>query len=221
MATKKIKEGDIFYVIVNDKYIFARLLLDVDARILKSEPNHYCKFFTGCYLIEVYKGIYDKPNLTTNEVILPSQFTLKKYFYSKKYSIEWFFYEHKQIDFSKLDFPELLETGDNGYINFRKFEISLPTKTVFKDFPINQSNGNQKYTGTICSSFYQMVDESFHLQNRDDLMRTKRTHFLDNSDLRLNESDRKKFYEQINESLNISYYNFSLKHGLGLGRFYK
>ena len=220
MAKKKLVEGDIFHVKVNNKYVFARLLLDVDSRILKHEPEHRSKFFAGCYLIEVYKGIYDTPNLTSKEIILPSQYTFKKYFYAKNYNIEWTFHENEPVDYYKLDFPETLETGDNRLINFRKFDLSLPTSMAFEDFPRNEGNGNQKYTGAICGSFYQMVDESFHFQGRDDLMKTDRTYFLDNSDIRLNGNFRKEIYNQVGEDINQSYYEMALKNGHDLGRFY-
>ncbi len=222
MSKKRLSEGDIFYVNVNDKYIFARILLDVNSRILKHEPEHNIKFFAGCYLIEVYKGIYDSPILTTKDIILPSQYTFKKYFYSKTYNVEWIFYEHEPIDYTKLDFPEILKTGDNGLINFTKFDLSIPTSTQFEDWPkIENDKSSQKFTSSICGSFYQMIDESLHLQGRDELMRvSNRTHFLDNNDLRLNINFRDKFYKQIEENLNQNYYEMALKHGYDLGRFY-
>ena len=222
MTKKRLSEGDIFYVKVNSKFIFARILLDVNTRILKYEPEHHTKFFTGCYLIEVYKGLYDTPNLLTKEIILPSQYTFKKYFYSKTYKVEWFFYDHEPIDYTKLDFPETLKTGENGLIDFGKFDLSIPTSTQFEDWPKLENNqSNQKFTGNISGTFYGMVDESFHLQGRDELMRTpNRTHFLDNNDLRLNISFRNKFYKQIDEDPNMSYYDLALKHGFDLARFY-
>jgi len=222
---KRLHEGDIFYVQVSGKYIFGRILIDVSERILKIEPQHKCKFYSGCYLAEVYKGIYDEPVLTTTEIILPSQFTFKQYFYSKQYKVEWIFYEYQPIDYTKLDFPEVLETGSNSLINFRKFDISIPTKTLFKDFPRQDMNNSptsgQKFTGRICSTFYQMVDEALRLQGRNDLMRDKeRTYFLDNNDLRLSPADRTVFYSQINEDKNITYYELALKYGFDLARFY-
>lgn len=220
MNKYKLQEGDIFYVIVNEKFVFARLLMDVDERILKHEPEHKLKFKSGCYLIEVYKGIYDQPELLTNEIILPGQFTVKRNFYSKIHRVKWMFYRHEPIDYTKLDFPENLETGKNGKINFRKFDLSIPTKTLYENFPVNKK-GNQKYTGSICLSYYQMSDEAFHLQNRDDLMMVAdRTYFLNNSDLRLSTKDREMFYQQINENPDTSYYSLALKYGFDLGRFY-
>lgn len=221
MNKKKLEEGDIFYVIVNEKFVFARLLMDVDERILKLEPEHKMKFKAGCYLIEVFKGIYEEPELLTDEIILPGQFTVKKSFYSKNYKIEWVFYRYEPIDYTKLDFPENLENGKNGMVNFRKFDLSIPTKTSFDNFPVN-NKGNQKYTGSICTSYYQMPDEAFHLQGRDDLMMVAdRTYFLNNSDLRLDAKDRERFYGEIGENPDTGYYELAMKHGFDLGRFYK
>ncbi|CAM4412938.1 hypothetical protein [Zobellia nedashkovskayae] len=220
MSKKRLSEGDIFYVNVNAKYVFARLLLDVSNRILRVEPEHHSKFFAGCYLIEIYKGLYSTPNLDTKEIILPSQYTFKKYFYSKNHNIEWVYYNHDPVDYTSLDFPETLKTGENGLIDFRKFDLSIPTRTLFEDFPTNEDNGNQKFTATICGSYYQMVDEAFHLQNRDDLMRTQRTQFLNNNDIRLDKNYRERIYTEIGEDKNQSYYKMSLKHGFDLSRFY-
>jgi hypothetical protein len=221
---KRLQEGDIFYVQVSGKYVFGRILLDVTKRIFKLEPQHREFFYRNCYLAEVYKGIYDEPVLTTTEIILPSQFTFKRYFYSKEYRVEWVYYKHEPIDYKTIDFPEVLETGDNRLINFRKFDVSIPTKTLFKNFPRHDMNDlpttKQKFTGSICSTFYQMVDEAFHLQGRDDLMQVKSTYFLNNNDLRLSPVDRARFYSEIGEDPNISYYDLALKYGFDLARFY-
>jgi hypothetical protein len=220
-VAKKLKEGDIFYVPIKGKYIFAKIVLDMRNKIFKKEPNHRLFFYSGCYLIEVYKGIYDEPKLTSTEIIFPSSFTFISTFYARnEYKIDWTFYEHQPIDYTKIEFPEVLETGDNGYLNFRKFDVSIPTKTLFEDFPKN-SNRNQKYTGVAFPSFYQMVDEALHLQKRDDLMTdTEITYFESDRDLRMCFNDRKRIYAQIGESINISYYELALKYGYDLGRFY-
>lgn len=220
--TTKLKEGDIFYVKVNEKYIFARLLMDVDSRVLTKEPGHKVKFYSGCYLIEVYKGMYDTPQLTTNDIIVPSQYAFKKFFYSKNYKVEWNFYRHEPIDYTKIDFPEHVETGKNGIINFRKFDLSIPTNTLRADFIKRHNLGTSfsLYTGSICPSFYQLVDEAFHLQGRDEMMQVRRTHFLDKNDLRFVPDERTEFYNQISADTHTSYYDLALKHGYDLARFY-
>ena len=83
MDKKRLQEGDIFYVEQKGKYFFGKILLDVSDRILKIEKeNISLKFFSGCYLVAVYDGIYDKPELTTRDLSIPSAFTFKKYFYN-------------------------------------------------------------------------------------------------------------------------------------------
>jgi hypothetical protein len=223
---KKLQEGDVFYVQMNEKYIFARILVDVNERILKIEPEHKYKFYSGCYLVEVYKGVYDEPKLTTNEIIIPGQFTFKSYFYSKNYKIEYIFYEHRPINYRELDFPESLETGDDGLLNLRKFDVSVPSKTLFKDFPRKDMNEssiyNPYFTGGIFTGFYQLVDEAFHLQGRDDLLWDKeRIYFsVRTTDLRLSPEYRRKFYQQIGENIDTPYYEMALKHGFDLARLY-
>ena len=219
-SKKRLQEGDIFYVHVSNKYVFGRILLDVNKRILKLEPQHKYKFYSGCYLAIVYKGFYDEPVLATYEIGLPSQFVFTTSFYSKNSKVDWVFYEHQLVDYTKIDFPEVLETGYNGYIDSRKFDVAIPTKTLFENWP-KSSWGHQKYTGGICSNFYQMVDNAFHFQGRDDLRQNKKIiYFLNNDDLRLSTEDRAEFYQQIGEDPDIPYYELALKHGFDLGRFY-
>ncbi|WP_175609910.1 hypothetical protein [Zobellia uliginosa] len=52
-------------------------------------------------------------------------------------------------------------------------------------------------------------------------MKSDRTYFLDNNDIRLNNNFRKEIYDQIGEDMNQSYYEMALKHGYDLGRFYQ
>ena len=220
--SKKLKEGDIFYVKANGKYIFGKLLIDTKKRIFKLEPQHKLKFYNGCYLVEVYKGIYDKPELTTKEIIYPSSFVFSSTFYPSrlyKTTLEWTFYENEPIDYRKLDYPEVLEGGKNGYLNLRKFDISLQTKTLINDFWPKMTE--QKYTGSVFPIFFQFVDAAFLLQNRKDLIMDKeRTYFEFTNDLRFQNKDRDMFYKQIGEDKNTPYYELALKHGYDLGRFY-
>jgi hypothetical protein len=216
---KRLQEGDIFYVRVNGKYVFGRILMDINERILKLEPQHVYSFYKGCYLLEVYKGICDEPNLVTTEIVLPGEFVFKKDFYAKQDKTDWHFYDSKPIDYKEMDFPETLETGDDGFLDFRKFDIALPTKTLYRNF--YSDTFNQKYTGTIHFSYYSIVDEAFHIQGRDDLMHLKScVYFSSDRNLRLQLDDRKKFYKQIGENINTSYYDMALKHGFDLARFY-
>jgi hypothetical protein len=159
---KRLTEGDIFYVCIHRKYIFGKILLDIRKRILKLEPKHKYWFYNECFLVVVYKYLYDEPKLTDYEIIVPSTFVLKNCFNSTaNKSVDWIFYENKPIDYKKLDFPETLETGENGFLDFRKFDVVLPTKTLFQDFWSDQFN--QKYTGNIHFSYYSLIDDALHL----------------------------------------------------------
>jgi hypothetical protein len=75
MADKRLTEGDIFYVQQGGKYFFGKILMDISQRILKKETVTTLKFYDGCFLVSVYKGIYDEPNLTETEYIIPSIYT--------------------------------------------------------------------------------------------------------------------------------------------------
>jgi hypothetical protein len=216
---KKLVEGDIFYVYVNGKYIFGKILVDIKSRILKKEPKHEYWFYGKCFLVEIYKGLYDEPKLITPEVIMPSSFVYRNCFNGRtEKDVDWVYYDHQVIDYKKLDFPETLETGENGFLNFRKFDISIPTKTRYHDFWPDPFN--QKYNNAINLSYYTLVDDALHLQDRDDLLVVKnRKEFI--KDLRLQIDDRISFYKQIKENIKTSYYEMALKHGFDLGRFYE
>ncbi|MDR2906212.1 MAG: sugar transporter, partial [Helicobacteraceae bacterium] len=105
METKKrLVEGDIFYVQYNGKYFFGKILMDVSERM--PVRNIPMKFFHDCYLVGVYKGIYDDPILTDKEFIIPSIYTQKKQFYLKNDKTDWTFYENESVNFKRdINFP--------------------------------------------------------------------------------------------------------------------
>jgi len=167
-------------------------------------------------MVGVYKGLYDKPKLTTDEFIIPSAFVSKKYFYSKKYKIEWVFYEHKSIDYKKLEFPESLINGEGMITYFTKGELELKTNFSYEEYD-NEFN----ILKTNHRSYYSLIDIACHYQNKDDLMDIMRAYYLEKSDLKFAPEKRKEVYKQIDEDMNQSYYEMALKHGLDFGRFYK
>jgi len=217
MSKRKLEEGDIFYVERREKYIFGKILLDVSDRILKNEKqNSGLQSYDGCYLTAVYKGIYDTPILETSELIIPSAFILKKHFYSKKYKVDWVYYDNQVIDYHKLDFPEnLLSIHEKG-ICFRKGELEIKT-----NFTREEYENEYKILGSIEGSFESLIDIACYYQNRKNLMEINRVVFLDSSDFRFAPEKRKEVYKQIGEDINQSYYEMALKHSFDLGRFYK
>lgn len=217
MSKKKLEEGDIFYVQRNGKYFFGKILLDVSNRILKSEPQNLgFKFYSGCCLAAVYKGIYNAPKLESSELIIPGEFIFKKYFYSKKYKVDWTYYDHETIDNKKLDFPEnLLSVHRNG-VCFIKGELEIKTALSQKQF-------EEEYyvLKGIQGSFGALIDIASHYQGRQDLMNVISKNYLEKSDLRFAPEKRKEVYKQIGEDMNQSYYEMARKHGHDLGRFYQ
>ena len=215
MSKKRLEEGDIFYVEQNGKYFFGKILLDVNNRILKKEEDNIAfKFFSGCYLVAIYKGIYDKPELITKEFIISSAFTFKKYFYSKKYKIEWTFYDNETIDYKQLDFPECLQSGNENITYFRNGELFLKTNLTYNQFD------NEYYVTCSIQGYYSLIDAACHYQNRDDLMDMTPAYYLEKSDLRFAPEKRIAIYKQIGEGMSQSYYEMALKYDLDLGRFY-
>jgi len=216
MSKKRLEEGDIFYIREKGKYFFGKILLDVNERILKQEPKNALWTFSGCYMVSVYRGIYDELKLTTNELVIPSAFITKKYFYSKKHKIEWSYYKHEPIEYKELEFPESLINGEGMITYFTKGELKLKTDLTYQQF-------DKEYCilKTNHRSYYSLIDIACHYQNREDLMDIKRAFYLERSDLRFAPEKRKEVYKQIGEDINQSYYEMALKHGLDFGRFYK
>ncbi|WKX76185.1 hypothetical protein [Zobellia laminariae] len=214
---KKLEEGDIFYVERNGHYFFGKILLDVSERILKIEPENLgFKFFSGCCLAAVYKGIYKSPELVSNEIIIPNTFIFKKYFYSKKYKVDWTFYKHETIDYRDLDFPEGLQSVHHKGICLSKGELELRTNLTAEQF-----DNEYKIVKGIKGSFNSLIDYACHYQKREDLMDVISKNYLEWSDLRFAPEKRKEVYQQIGEDMNQSYYEMALKHGYDLGRFYQ
>lgn len=217
MSKKKLGEGDIFYVERNGKYFFGKILLDVSERILSKEPQNLgFKFFSGCCLAAVYKGIYDKPELKSTETIIPGCFIYTKHFYSKKYKVDWTYYDHEPIDFKKLDFPEAFQNVHQKGICFIKGELEMKT-----DLTSQQFDNEFKVMKGIDGSFDALVDIACHYQGRPDLMEVERSLFLERRDLRFSPEKRALIYKQIGEDMNQNYYKMALKHGHDLGRFYE
>jgi hypothetical protein len=215
METKaRLEEGNIFYVQYKGKYFFGKILMDISERM--STRDIPMKFFHDCYLIGIYKGIYDEPILKDKEFIIPSIFTQKKQFYLKKDKTDWTFYRNEPIDYKKdISFPENIIIVDKTGICFRCGELQLLTKLTKKDwlgdFDIQRQVHFWYSSVLICAC---------HYQGRDDLIDYMPYAFLEKEDLRFAEKQRKGVYKQIGEDINISYYDLALKYGFDLGRFY-
>ena len=217
MSEKKLEEGDIFYVFHNGKYFFGKILMNVSERM--PERVSPMKFFHDCYLVGIFKGIYDVPILTEKEFVIPSIYTLKKQFYFKEYKTEWTFYKNEPINCKQdISFPENIIIVDNKKICFRCGEIELQTQLTNKDWL-----GDYNIQRQVHFWYSSILKMACHYGNRNDLIEYFKSDdmFLEKEDLRFAKKQRKEVYEQIGEDINISYYELALKHGFDLGRFYE
>ncbi|MCQ9639494.1 Imm26 family immunity protein [Chryseobacterium sp. WG14] len=212
---KKLEVGDIFNLKLENKnlFIFGRVLFDVDSQLKKSKANdeNYFTTYAGCHLIEIYKGIYDSPNLPDSmEVLIPRVFVFK--IDSKANSLKWEVAGHHKVDVKNIEFPEVV---GNAYNEVRLMRGELYFKTAIKD-PI-------QYPGVLPAPEYPVVilDASLGLQGREDLIDGD---YYDESltdlDLLYHPDERKQIYSDLNLDPDKSYYELSKEMGFDLERFY-
>jgi len=210
----KLKEGDIFYV-YNDyykKFFFGKILVDIKNRLVKRANEGLLwplDFFSDCYLVAVYKDIADMPVLKSREFIIPGSFIYKSSFNRKNEdSIKWVYYDHEDINYKELEFPEYI-VSSNDKICLERGELSIPTSLTRAQYE-NEFNITGSKTGGINYS------NALLLQG---LPAYKKN--IDYSDIRLLPELSKKLYEMIGEDPDMPYYELALKHGKDLARFYQ
>ena len=211
---KKLKEGDIFYV-YNDyykRYFFGKILVDIKNRLVKRVNEGLLwplDFFSDCYLVAVYKDIADTPVLKSREFIIPGSFIYKSSFNRKNEdSIKWVYYDHEDINYQELEFPEYI-VSSNDKICLERGELSIPTGLTRAQYE-NEFNITGSKTGGINYSNALLLQGLPAYKER-----------IDYSDLRLLPELRKKLYEMIGEDPDAPYYELALKHGKDLARFYQ
>lgn len=214
MPDKKIKEGDIFYV-YNDyykRYFFGKILVDIMNRLVKRASEGLLwplDFFSDCYLVAVYKDIADTPVLKSREFIISGSFIYKSSFNRKNEdAIKWVYYDHEDINYHELEFPEYL-ISSNDKICLERGELSIPTGLTRTQYE-NEFNITGSKTGGINYSNALLLQGLPAYKER-----------IDYSDLRLLPELRKKLYEMIGEDPDMPYYKLALKHGKDLARFYQ
>ena len=209
----KLKEGDIFYV-YNDyykRYFFGKILVDIMNRFIKRANEGLLwplDFFSDCYLVAVYKDIADAQVLKSREFIIPGSFIYKSSFNRKnKDAIKWVYYDHENINYKELEFPEYI-ISSNDKICLERGELSIPTGLTRAQYE-NEFNITGSKTGGINYSNALLLQGLPAYKER-----------IDYSDLRLLPELRKKLYEMIGEDPDAPYYELALKHGKDLARFY-
>ena len=214
---KKLEVGDIFYLKTQNenKYIFGRVLFDVEKQYFKSggeiDEESYFDIYEDCQLIEIYKGIFDTTNLPDKlEILIPRIFVVK--IDSKSNTLKWGKVAHQYIDFLKIEFPEVV--GDS-YGEARLMRGELYYKTNFEN-PIENP-------GILPSFEYPVVilDASLAFQNREDLIDGEYyPESLTDLDLYYHPELRNKIYKDLGIDPNKSYYELSKEMGFDLARFY-
>ena len=215
---KKLKVGELFYLKTQkeNKYIFGRVLFDVKKQYFNSknkiDEESYFDIYEDCQLVEIYKGIYNSeipPNEL--EVLIPRVFVIR--IDSKENNVKWDKVSHENVDFKKIEFPEVV--GESyGEIRLMRGEIYI--KTNIKN-PVD-------YPGILPSFEYPIVilDASLALQNREDLIDGE--YFPDSLtdlDLYYHPEIRNKIYQDLGLDPDKSYYELSKEMGFDLARFYK
>lgn len=210
----KLKEGDIFYV-YNDyykKFFFGKILADIMNRFIKRANEGLLwplDFFSDCYLVAVYKDLADTPVLKSREFIIPGSFIYKSSFNRKNEDdIKWVYYDHEDINYYELEFPEYL-ISSNDKICLERGELSIPTGLTRAQYE-NEFNITGSKTGGINYSNALLLQGLPAYKER-----------IDYSDLRLLPELRKKIYEMIALDPDTPYYELALKHGKDLARFYQ
>jgi len=218
IISKKLSTGDIFYLKTQteNKYIFGRVLFDVDEQYFNSgnkiDEESYFDTYEECQLIEVYKGIYDTLNVpSTLEVLIPRVFVVK--IDSKSNKLKWGKVGHQDVDFYKVEFPEVV--GDS-YGEARLMRGELYYKTNIKD-PI-------EYPNILPGFEYPVVvlDASLALQDRDDLIDGEYyPQSLTDLDLYYHPKVRQEIYQDLGINPDKSYYELSKEMGFDLAKFYE
>lgn len=223
---KKLKIGDIFYLKIKEqeKYIFGRLLFDVKKQYHKiievnNLPDDYfpylLMFYADCQLVEMYDGIYEKIQdfKDTSKIIIPR--VLTQPIDSKRNVLDWGVVENKKVDYTKIEFPENLNSENNLKLLDRG-ELSLKTKISAQEGQDLEYRSNMMVPITVANA-------SLHFQNRPDLIPEdiRWPSYLIENDLYYNPKLRNKIYHDLGIDPNKSYYELSKEMGFDLARFYK
>ena len=214
---EKLKTGDIcaLKLETSNQYILCRILFDVDNQLKKNQANNesYLSTFAGCQLVEVYKGIYDNTSIPENlEILIPRVFLFQ--IDSKANTLKWKKIGHKEVDFTKVEFPEVV---GNAFNNVRLMRGELYFNTPNIQNPI-------QYPGILPAPEYPVVilDASLALQGREDLIDGEYyPESLTDLDLYYHPEERDKIYADLALDPTKSYYELSKEMGFDLARFYE
>ena len=223
-TSKKLKIGDIFYLQLRDqkKYIFGRLLFDVDKQYhkvvaTKDVADDYFPYLlmshNGCQLIEIYEGVYDTVDYIESKVLIPRVFARN---IGGKFNIlSWGIVGHRTVDYLQIEFPEHLNLTNN-YIYLDRGEMSLKTTIAVSAAEKLGFKTNLFVPATI-------VDAALFLQNKSDMIpeEYRRPNYLTENDLYYHPTLRETIYAGLRLDPKKSYYKLAKDAGFDLARFYR
>jgi hypothetical protein len=224
MKKEKLNYGDVFYLELPGKlYVTGRVLFDVDKQYhklvhyesLPDSQRNYFDWYSGCQLVEMYKGIYKtvgQININQREVIL-SEVLISGI--DTRYGAELPYGKlgHVPVDYTQLEFPESLNPSD-FHVFLNRGELHIPTR-------ISQQESDQIKLTSSLEHPGALGDASLFLQGRPDLIEGHVYDSYFTRNLRKHPELRKRVYEEIGEDPSLSYYEFAKKHGFDLARFYE
>lgn len=212
---KKISTGDIFYWKQegHPRYIFGRVLFDVDRQLkdVVVDSESYFTSYTGCQLVEIYSGIYTSTLPPGSlEILIPRVFVFRMDL--KSHQIECGKAGYKEVDITKVEFPEVV---GNAYNEVRLMRGELYFRTGIKDAV--------EYPGVLPGAEFPMVvlDAALALQGREDLITGEYyPESLTDLDLYYHPDIRREIYHDLKISPDVSYYELAKEMGRDLGRLY-
>lgn len=216
---RKLNPGDIFSLeVAKGKYVFGRILFNVKEQYSEyfneEEVENYLSSYFGCQLVEIYKGIYDSTEYKNyDEILVPRTFVSNiDDRYNK--SVPWQKVGHKTIDYTKVEFPEVIGNM-NSAVWLMRGELVFQIHSVddTDDLPVSW---------IVEPPVEVLGDACLFLQGRKDLIEGfVANDYLTDSDLLYYPELRAKFYKEIGRDATKTYYELSKEEGYDFSRFYK
>lgn len=216
---RKLNPGDIFSLeVAKRKYVFGRILFNVEEQYSpyfnKGVYENYLSSYFGCQLVEIYKGIYDSPEYKNyNEVLISRTFVSN---IDDKYNkrVPWQKVGHKAIDYTKVEFPEIVGNMNSAIWLLRgELIFQLHSVNDIDDIPVSW----------VLEPYVKVLgDACLFLQGKKDLIEGfVAKDYLTDTDLLYHPELRAKLYKEIGRDADKSYYELSQEEGYDFSRFYK
>jgi len=212
---KSITVGDIFAVKIEDTeyYYFGRVLFDVKKQYsTEVKLFNYLDWHGESVLIETYKTISKKSEISNYEVAVDGQFIPKSYLLEEDLTV----IGNIPVNPHKVSFPETYKNVHLQPILFTVGELALETPLTVEYVDRTKIFPTMGNIYTIQSATLDYAGRKDLIEDEEDIM----DNYFKFSDLRSLIDVRKEVYESLGEDPNQTYYELALKHGFDLARFY-